>query len=353
MLIGRPRLPQLVGTPPSSWVRLELTYPRAQRFGKQGRSRRERAARESSCGPPQAVSPMVVRHVPAEQRRGPSRRATRPQSPEVGAEQGRGRVAARRGAHPLLVPMPSLPWAGLFGGGSHARGGRPSLEWASRLCVQKWNPRSGLPGSPGGSRHSYDRGRWSCSDGRRHAPYGSTWCRRCSLRGSSRSSRARRSRRRYRRSNAWSFAVAVQFETVLATSTAELGSGVTVRVQVPVGVRVGTGCCCSHRGPARRNDQSGRRHETHERLLHSITSLSGSFASHSRSSFACRATPGDKGFADRHRLSCAGRPQIDPSPHFGHREHTPATPARRKPDGIITPPPGTALRPPTDQGEGW
>jgi hypothetical protein len=150
---------------------------------------------------------------------------------------------------------------------------------------------------PGDSRRSYDWSRRSRRDGRR-----------CSLRGG----RARRGRRRgrgYRRSNAGSFAIAVQLETVLAASTKELGSGVTVRLHVPVGVRAVARLSRGHRNPARGSGQCGRRHEAHECLLHSITPLSGSFASRQPSRCTCLATPAKKGFAGRYRLSLAAPPK--------------------------------------------
>ena len=168
-----------------------------------------------------------------------------------------------------------------------------------------------LAASPGSSWRSYDRSR---GRDRRSRGCDATG-RGCDRRGPRRSScTGRRCRctwcawlpgRRYRRSSAVvvvARVLGVAGTTVFAASTTELRSGVAVRVQVPVGVRVGARCCPSHRDPARRGGQCGHRHETHERLLHSITSLSGLFASRPRCPFACLATPGNKGFADRHGL---------------------------------------------------
>jgi hypothetical protein len=89
------------------------------------------------------------------------------------------------------------------------------------------------------------------------------------------SSRTGRSSRRYRSRAIVLVArvLRVAGTVVFAASTTALRPGVAVRVHVPVGVRVRARCCPSHRDPARRSGQCGRRHETHERLLHSITPI--------------------------------------------------------------------------------
>jgi hypothetical protein len=129
---------------------------------------------------------------------------------------------------------------------------------------------------PGDSRRSYDRSRRSrrCSrrGGRRCSRRG---CRRCSRRGG-RTRRSGRSSRRYRRSNAIVVVgrvLGVAGTVVFAASTPELGPGVTVRMHITVGVRVGAGLCPGDRRPACWDSQCSHRHETHERLLHSITPI--------------------------------------------------------------------------------
>ena len=68
-------------------------------------------------------------------------------------------------------------------------------------------------------------------------------------------------------------AVAAQLETVLAAGTTELGAGMTVRVQVAIGVGVGATLRPGDRRPARWGSQCGRRHQTHDDPLHSITPI--------------------------------------------------------------------------------
>ena len=119
---------------------------------------------------------------------------------------------------------------------------------------------------PGGSWCSYDRSRRSRG---RSSPGLSL-----SLSGS-RTRRHRANRRRCRSGGRCRLAhiarVVGDARPVLTTRAPEFGPGVTVRVHVAVGVRVSLRP--GDRRPACWGSQCGHGHETHERFLHSITSI--------------------------------------------------------------------------------
>jgi hypothetical protein len=226
--------------------------------------------------PPRRRLPGTAAPHPRRRRRDPGRRL-----PAPGARQAVTRHAQRR------VDV-STPWG-------YRR--RITVEVAATHACAKRKARdqiAGLPpsllvsggtclclaASPGSSWYSYDRSRGRDRRSRRC----DRTARGCHRRGPRRSSctgrrctwRTWRTWLPGRRHRSASVVIAgvlwISRTSVFTASTAELGSGVAVRVQVPVGVRVGARCCPSHRDPARRSGQSGRRHETHERLLHSLTS---------------------------------------------------------------------------------
>ena len=188
-----------------------------------------------------------------------------------------------------------------------------AVDWPTTRTPREPKP-PGRPSSccvelPSGSGSSWDRRRGSGRDGR--SPCGS-WRSRCrgrggpgGCRGCARCSRCARCARCYRCRSAIGVIAGVFWITrtgVFAASTAELGSGVTVRMEVAVGV--GVALCGCRRDPPRRGGQCSCRHETDEESpqLQSLPSghfflTSGSRIQRSEAGFALASHPAKRPIA--------------------------------------------------------
>jgi hypothetical protein len=149
---------------------------------------------------------------------------------------------------------------------------------------------------------------------------------RCTLRtrrarraGGSGSPRSHRSHRSHRGRSTCGVIAGVLWITrtsVFATGTTELGSGMTVRVHVAIGVRVGAIFRPGGRRPAHWDSQRGRRHQTDDHPLHSITPIALAHCSY-LGTFAA--------FAPLHVL----KPTSHPTSPTDHRERERSAAASR------------------------